>query len=275
MNEAVRNERRKWQTKLKKEKLQHKLALERERLKTRECRASARAMKVISERVKQLKSNKRKDLLDKLGSPAKFGRARVTTHMAKFFGLTAKTVARTKKGRTNQKKRIAHLTLKVLTFMQDPQWSITYPGKKDLVCCRYIRFEDGKRVVWRRHLPKVVLTENLAELHKVYNRQNPKDRVCLTFFQDVRRRSQFIKTLNHAKAEVCLCQKHQNFALKMRAIYKHAKLPTAPDTLIRNVPFDEFKEKLKTCLPHLPDKIYYEEWKLAPITIEVKKVNHF
>lgn len=240
-----------------------------EKRKTRYIRQSVKTLEAMATKIERIESaHKRKDLLDKVCSPTKIRANRLASHVSKSFKLHRKTVLRTKTGRRNQKKRISELTLRVLMFLQDPQWSVTYPGKKDLISCRYTMTDDnGKQHVWRKHIPKVVLTENLKELHRIYNEQNPGYRVNEKFFKGVRRRSQFIKCLNHAKADVCLCQKHQNFALKLRAIAPHTRLPQVPDTLFRKFDLAEFEKTLNEKKKNLPANIFFEEWKYTFIPI--------
>ena len=232
-----------------------------------------RALEAMQEKLGRVKSaRKRRELLEQIRSPTKSKSSRTGKVFAKTFHLNDRSVRRTRTGRREQKKKTASRTLRVLTFLQDPQWSVTYPGKKDLICCRYTRYEDGKKCVWRRYIPKVVLTENIEDLWVVYNRQNKDAKVGKAFFFDVRRRSQFIKPLSYASPEVCLCQKHQNYALKLRSIQKYVKVPRVPDTLVRDYTADEFEQKLKDNAKHLPDTIRYEEWKLTPVTITTHKV---
>ena len=277
VKEAIRNEKRKARRELNKMKVKHAIELSMERSKTRYIRSSYKALCGMAEKISRISSShKRKDLLDQVCSPTKVKRDRVGTTVSKMFSVNVKTVRRKKTGRRLQKREIATRYLRVLTFLQDPQWSVTYPGKKDMVSCRYTRFtESGKSTVWRKKIPKVVLTENLSDLHVIYNRQNPDARVNLKFFTGVRKRSQFIKLLSHAKADVCLCQKHQNYALKLRAIKKYTKLTDIPDKLCRDFTADTFNKKLAELRKHIPNTVVYQEWKMTPIPVADPRVSLF
>ena len=188
--EAVRNERRKCKRQFAKQERKLRTQLIREKKKNRYARESMRFFEGVKHKMAKVDSaRQRMAYLKSMASPTKLKTDRAGKTYAKAFHVNPRSVRRENKGRREQKKRVANKTLRVLTFLQDPQWSVTYPGKKDLVCCRYTRIDDGKKVVWKRYLPKVVLTENLDDLHVVYCRQNPDAKVCLTTFQSIRRRS--------------------------------------------------------------------------------------
>ena len=138
VKEARRNEKRKAIRREKKirEELtsKYKLLLKSERSKTRRIRAADKTLSAIADKISRIpSSHARKDLLDKIVSPTKVKKSRIASTLSSTVKVDRRTVTHKKLGRREQKKRIAKKTWRVLQFLQDPQWSVTYPGKKDMI----------------------------------------------------------------------------------------------------------------------------------------------
>ena len=216
-------------------------------------------------------TNARKKFAHTICSPSKLKAKRITTHAAKLLKVSRQALSHTNTGNRERKRRKAKDTFDVLNFLCDPENSITTAGKREKVVCRYRM--DGHVV--RAVKQKVVLCEKIKYLFNKYNDQakkNKKRTVVYTFFKNVRAASQYIKTIGEAKATVCLCMKHQNFELKMRAVKKFTGLPSQPDSLVRTVSHTEFEEKIKAAEKKLPRKIFYEEWKMTAMPLQNPKV---
>lgn len=211
-------------------------------------------------------------------SPTKVKTGKAVTTFANVLGMSRKAIRSNNKGNSTAKKRVAKKILRVTQFLCDPQWSITMPGKKDVVSCRYEVYDGNNRKhIIRKMMPKVQLTENISDLHKIYQEQNKDLPVCLTFFKNVRARSQYIRLLDQSKPEVCLCQRHQNFSLKMRALRKYNRdkdnpVSVIPDTIVRKYDvkaFDELVDKIK---PNLPNDVVFQEWRNVFVPVDDPKV---
>ena len=65
----------------------------------------------------------------------------------------------------------------------------------------------------------------------------------------------------------CLCQKHENFALKLRAI-RHLGMPTSPNVLCTQMSNEEFDERLSTLVA---STVKFEEWRRIEIILSKGK----
>ena len=87
----------------------------------------------------------------------------------------------------------------------------------------------------------------------------------LTFFR--RARLKHVALVRFGRNSTCLCQKHQNIALKQRAI-KQLGMPTSPNVLCTQVSNEEFEERLSTLVA---STVKFEEWGRIEITLSEGK----
>ena len=258
-----------------KRKMKEKLAKEREAFGREQTRLERERLKdekkwnVVRQTISRIKSKKgRKKAIHLFASPQLIKSKRLGKEFGRMFDLSSRSLLYQNRGRLGQKYTKSENTHHLLLWLQDPEHSITCAGKKEKIVCRYTL--EGKTIKVTRQI--VILTEKLKVLHAVYAAKFPERKCKRTFFQNVRKQSQFIKTLDHAKAQVCLCMKHQNFALKMRSIKKFTKLAENPDTIVRDLNESEFEKAVKAAQKHLPAIIRYEEWRMTPIPVLDPKV---
>ena len=100
---------------------------------------------------------------------------------------------------------------------------------------------------------KVVLSEFLHTLVKLYNEEHPDKLVSNSFFAGVRRKERYIRPLS-----ICLCTKTPELRLCLCAI-KASGLPAVPDTLVRQFTTDLFVEHLARA--DLPDIVSFQTWR--------------
>lgn len=269
-----KNLKRKYERQLKRQDILHKKEMKEAQKKIRQHATSHKVVTAMKDKIKRIKNpQERKRLTDTIVSPSKKGSG-IASAIGRMANIDRRTVFHKKTGHLKRKARLGKKTWRVMQFLQDPQWSWTSPSKKDMVSVRYTMTVDGKMVVWRRRVARVTLTRNIGEIHKLYNEKNPDLQVDIKLFKQIRRRSQFIKPLCQAMAQVCLCQKCQNYALKLRAARRFVKTLTMdPIKLVKDIPSAEELEKtlnngVDTALPRTVD---YEEWKMCSQDIIDKK----
>lgn len=90
---------------------------------------------------------------------------------------------------------------------------------------------------------KIQLTDLLHVLHKLYNVEHPSSKVSLSFFNGVRLASTFLLPVSCRNTSVCLCVKHQNFALRISPL-RSLCVPQVPDTLVMTWTADHLKERM-------------------------------
>ena len=88
----------------------------------------------------------------------------------------------------------------IIYFLKREDNSDCMPGKKDTV-----KVGKGKA-------QKYILNDTMSNLHKKLNQENPGDAVSRSFF------------FKSQPKNVCLCQKHQNFAWKLTAFRLRTQL---------------------------------------------------
>ncbi len=186
---------------------------------------------------------------------------RFITQTKKQTGLGWRSLAgvsATKKtciGLQQQRKAWTSLQDDVLSFLERDDNSRIMPGKKD--ACKT---DVGK-------VQKRVLTDYLHNLHAKYMSENPeKKHVSLSAFSRVRQRNKHIKLVNFAARSTSLCQKHQNIALKLKALQSlHLLSNTNPDEFVTK--HDD--EAVGELLQKLSDDdsiqfVDYDVWKRMP-----------
>lgn len=93
----------------------------------------------------------------------------------------------------------------VINFLSRDDNSRNMPGKADKV-----------KTGLRQSAQKRVLTDYMSNLHKKYLSENPTIKLSLASFQRIR--PKHILTTSFITRDCCLCTKHQNMALVLKAI---------------------------------------------------------
>ena len=161
-----------------------------------------------------------------------------------------------KKIKTKAAMKSEMLRRKVVVFLKRPDNSTCLPGKKDKLKC-------GKKTE-----QKYILTDTLKNLHSKFKLENPTTAMSLAAFCKLR--PKYMLTVRFTNRKVCLCQKHQNMALKLQALKKHhlEGLPVHPDAL-SELSVDTTEEKLQN-LDH--ENITYREWPKTEVPYKDKLV---
>ena len=123
------------------------------------------------------------------------------------------------------------------------------PGKNDKV-------KDGSE-----HKQKRVLNDSLKFLHMKFQSETDKKVSFATF---CRLRPKNVSLTRYITRNQCLCQKHQNMALSLKALKSAGvTVPLNPDEFVRKLEetdlLDENKEKLN-------QTIYHQQWKKVTMT---------
>ena len=152
------------------------------------------------------------------------------------------------------KKRLfetrARLKRKVASFFEEDDNSICLPGKADT------------KTVGREKLQKRVLNDYLHNLHQKYLAQNPEETISLSVF--CRLRPKHILLASFGSRKTCLCQKHENMCLKLKALKALCVTTTTnADAFVRENTTASVIEKLEK-LPH--EQICFAEWKRVDVS---------
>ena len=213
---------------------------------------------IFASGVRSLRGVVRSRLARKFSARDKLKKGKVLTRFCLDIGvdprsLKPKDTTKVSPACSDREEKVNH----IIDFLCRPEHSYTLPGKKDVVTVRKAG-EPNKKV------QKVVLTDLLSVLHDMYKSQYPERKVGLTTFKRVRKDAQFIKCVQCNNTRICLCTKHQNFTLRLRA----AHLPGLPDAVVRTNTLDEFKERLGTSITH--PTITVETWQMVDVEIQEK-----
>ena len=117
------------------------------------------------------------------------------------------------------------------------------------------RMEPGKKSATKTDegtMQTRVLTDYLSNLHQKFLSENPEMKISLATF--CRIRPKYIKLTNCLSRNACLCTKHQNFALKLKALRKKGiNVTQNPDEFVKQ---GEIIDEQK-----IPDRIVFFKWK--------------
>ncbi|KAJ8301685.1 hypothetical protein KUTeg_020672 [Tegillarca granosa] len=147
------------------------------------------------------------------------------------------------------------LSQKVLTFFEREDNSSCLQGKRDTK-----KYEDGTKQVR-------VLNDYMYNLHLKFKSENPEDKIGLSTFSSYR--PKYIKLVHFSSRKTCLCQRHQNMALKVKALNSVGIITTYhPDTLIKQHSDVEILRKIRD---YTGNNIKYSEWKRKDVEQKVPK----
>ncbi|CAG2223343.1 unnamed protein product [Mytilus edulis] len=153
------------------------------------------------------------------------------------------------KKKTRMKAAREDLRSKVLVFLERDDNSTCLPGKRD-------NKKDGKEKKQKR-----VLNDYLDNLHQKFLSENVLTKLSVSVFRRFRPANYVLASFGNRRT--CLCQRHQNMALKVRTL-KALNITTTsnPDQLIRQMTDEEVLAKIT----ELEDeKIKYSEWKRVDV----------
>ena len=138
---------------------------------------------------------------------------------------------------------------KILDFLHRDDNSTCLPGKKDV------------KKVGKAKKQKRVLTDFIQNLHAKFCSEYPQSKVGLTLFKKTRPPN--ILPVHWGSRQTCLCTKHQNMSLLLRAVKKHMPVGTNPDEFCNSMKdFDNFKESMADALP---DTVEFEQWEYVTV----------
>ena len=164
--------------------------------------------------IRALPRMSRMRVLRRFTCAVKLKRSRLTSRLARDTGLDRRALLTGRRARNLSEFHRMYKAQKkdIIAFLVSPEHSYTLPGKKETVTVDRVKYQ------------RVVLTEFIAPLHKMYLERYPGRNCSVTHFNQVRRSVGYIKSVSHSDTQVCLCVKHQNFTLRLRAV-KDTRLP--------------------------------------------------
>jgi len=172
------------------------------------------------------------------------GRTRSARLLAKTLKVHRKVRLRTvAKLETKRKVSAAINRRSIGLFFTREDNATCLPGKRDTV-----KVGSGR-------MQKYILNDSVGALHKKYNFEYPNMKISLTLFQSGRPKN--VLPVSYASRKICLCQRHQNFALRLRVLRSQG-VTQSPDHLITS----ETKESLERKISALPtDIVTFQVWK--------------
>lgn len=181
---------------------------------------------------------------------------RCLSRLSRSTGLSRRTLskARDKSFTTKREVRsrvVAHYTEAVHAFLIRDDNSRNMPGKADKV-----KMQDGS-VAQKR-----VLTDYLSNLHAKFVSENPTALISLASFKRIR--PAFVLPTAFISRSSCLCTKHQNAALLLKAVKPFIDVSKNPEDFIKaERPIEEMEVEL-------PDEVSFSEWKRVPVAVDDK-----
>ena len=181
-----------------------------------------------------------------LGKKTGLGRHRLARSESKFHQVI-------KPSRINVVKRYQHV---VETFMKREDNSRVQPGKG-----------DAKRIQKGEKIQTYVLTDYLSNLYQKFVSENPTIKLSFTSF--CRSRPKYILLASFSSRSACLCTKHQNAALTVKAIRRECpgmNIGANPETFVKTMPgIEDIKD-------NLGDSVNLSQWKRVEIEERGKKM---
>lgn len=144
------------------------------------------------------------------------------------------------------------MTEKVTDFLSRDDNSRMMPGKADY------KTHEGVKI------QKRYLNDYLDNLFAKFKAENPELKISRAQFCKLR--PSYILTTSFTSRNTCLCQRHQNVALKLRSLKAMGiKVHTSPDAFMKHNGSDSIDDLLSQCEP----KVKYSQWKR--VDVEGKK----
>ena len=136
----------------------------------------------------------------------------------------------------------------IIEFLEKDDNSRMTPGKKDF------KTVPGKEGPGKEKKQKRILNDHMKNLHESYLADFPERKISLAMF--CRFRPAYFLLVNFASRNVCVCSRHQNLVLKLKAL-KSIQVTglTNPDNFIKA----HDNEKISTLLRKIQNKtVKYE-----------------
>ena len=155
----------------------------------------------------------------------------------KMLGTSRRSFGEKRNSGSSSRRKF--LQEKVQAFLEREDNCVTMPGKKDQ--------KDKQQ--------KRILTDYLHNLYSKFRLENPETKISRSTFSKMR--PKYILLVNFCNRNTCLCSRHQNIALKIKAIQEVTGTKNPDDFIAKNTD-DEVQEKLQNI-----DKsnVTFIEWK--------------
>lgn len=174
---------------------------------------------------------------------------RLASYLSKKVNLNRRAIFSSSRTSKARRMQIAREKLNVVAFLRNPDNSTPLPGKKD-------QLSKGKL--------KYSLNDTIGNLHKKYLHENPASHISKATF--ARQRPPNFKLIQWANRRQCLCIRHQNAALKLKAIRK-----TESITTFLNKHDEQAIHKMLEDFSF--DHVIYKEWRNTEIKYKDTVVN--
>lgn len=181
-------------------------------------------------------------------------RYRMASSLEKLTGINRKFVqkikgSQNKEMKTNIKRQHDELKEGIIKFLERDDNCRTLPGKADTV---------GKG---NEKVQKKVLTDYVKNLHIKFLSENPNVHISMATFY--RARPRHLALANFVSRLSCLCQRHQNMALKLKSLKSLNIINTTnPDQFIRDTTIEQVRD-LADKIPNA--EIRYDQWKRVKV----------
>ena len=167
----------------------------------------------------------------------------------------AKTVTHQQLNNGKRSCKIQTYKNSVIDFMKREDNSRTQPGKN-----------DTKSVKKGQKVQVQILTDYLHNLYQKYCSENPEIRISFATF--CRCRPKYIYKTAFTSRLSCLCTKHQNATLTVKALRKYGiEVPTNPEKVAQATPTNEVMTNT------LPDNIPLGQWTRVEVEERGRKKN--
>ncbi|ESO91799.1 hypothetical protein LOTGIDRAFT_163159 [Lottia gigantea] len=201
---------------------------------------------------KQSISYTKRNILHRLAAGKIAKKYRCIRSLSRLTGLS-----RNHLGRVNSKSVISNnfhrlrevriFKQKVIEFMERDDNSRTMPGKSD-----FTKINHHTKVTTR------VLTDYLSNLHQKYLSENHEVKLSLASFSRIR--PKHIRKTAFISRSTCLCTRHQNMALFLKAIQRSgASVPSNPESFLREV--TDLRQITESITE---EEITFGQWKRVP-----------
>lgn len=155
-----------------------------------------------------------------------------------------------KQKRSREVKRYQHA---VINFLERDDNSRNLPGKAD-------KIKTGVHASTQTR----VLTDYLSNLHAKFISENPTVKLSLASFQRIR--PKHIRITAFITRDSCLCTKHQNMALTLKALRLEGVLvPINPEKYLENASMENISKEISK------PEVSFEEWKRVAVEEKGKK----
>ena len=146
-----------------------------------------------------------------------------------------------------RRRQVRNHSKKVIAFLERDDNSRANPGKK-----------DKSKANGETHQTRT-LTDYLRNLHQKFLSENPDIKLSLTSFARIR--PHYIKLTAFITRSACLCTKHQNMALCVRALRNNygVKIASNPEEFVKG---DDLQTVIES---ELPDAVKVSQWKRVPV----------